>query len=233
MPTLETFDHLYQRACERKGGPKNLGLLLSKPLPPKKIQQIGDDRFLAEFSKKVFQSGFVWRVVRNKWPNFEQAFFNFEIDKVILMPDEMLEKKAQDPSIIRNYNKVKTIRENALMIQAVQQEKGSFANFVAQWPNHDIVGLWAYLKKHGARLGGNTGPYALRAIGKDTFILSQDVVAYFSQRDLISGSASSKRSLTAIQQAFNDFHQQSNLSLQEISQIISYSVGDNHVQVEY
>ncbi|MFA3791545.1 DNA-3-methyladenine glycosylase I [Aliiglaciecola sp. SL4] len=233
MATLETFEHLYQRACERKGGPKNLALLLSKPLPPNKLKEIGDDRFLAEFSKKVFQSGFVWRVVRNKWPKFEQAFFNFEIEKVILMPDEMLEKKAQDPSIIRNYNKVKTIRENALMIQAVQQEKGSFADFVAQWPNHDIIGLWAYLKKHGARLGGNTGPYALRAIGKDTFILSQDVVAYFTQRDLISGSATSKRSLTAIQQAFNDFHQQSNLSMQEISQIISYSVGDNHVQVEY
>ncbi|GAA6182954.1 DNA-3-methyladenine glycosylase I [Aliiglaciecola sp. NS0011-25] len=232
LATLETFEHLYQRACERKGGPKKLALLLSKPLTPKKIEAIGDDRFLAEFSKKVFQSGFVWRVVRDKWPNFERAFFNFDIEKVVLMPDEMLEKKAQDPSIIRNYNKVKTIRENALMIQTVKQDKGSFAKFVAQWPTHDIIGLWAYLKKYGARLGGNTGPYALRALGKDTFILSQDVVSYFAKRDVISGSASSKRSLTAMQNAFNDFHQQSNLSLQEISQIISYSVGDNHIQAE-
>ncbi|HAG41377.1 MAG TPA: 3-methyladenine DNA glycosylase, partial [Pseudoalteromonas sp.] len=40
---------------------------------------------------------------------------------------------------------------------------------VANWPGDDTIGLWAYLKKHGARLGGNTGPYALRALGKDTF----------------------------------------------------------------
>jgi len=34
------------------------------------------------------------------------------------------------------------------------------------------------LKKHGQRLGGNTGPYALRLLGKDTFILSSDVEGY-------------------------------------------------------
>ncbi|GAC16696.1 DNA-3-methyladenine glycosylase I [Aliiglaciecola lipolytica] len=232
MANLETFEHLFQRASERKGGPEKLAQLMSKPLSPKKIESIGDDRFLAEFTKKVFQSGFVWRVVVDKWPDFERVFFNFEIDKVVLMPDEMLEKKAQDSSIIRNYNKVKTIRENAMMIQAVRQQHPSFAKFVADWPGHDIIGLWAYLKKHGARLGGNTGAYALRALGKDTFILSQDVVGYFTQRNIISGSATSKRSLNAIQDAFNQLHQQSNRSLQEISQIISYSVGDNHIQAE-
>ncbi|MDC0602790.1 DNA-3-methyladenine glycosylase I [Aliiglaciecola sp.] len=232
MSQLETYQHLYQRACERKGGPKKLELLLSKPKSPKQLEKIGDDRFLAEFTQKVFQSGFVWRVVRNKWPDFERVFFNFNIDKVLLMPDEMLEQKAQDPSIIRNYNKVKTIRENAMMMDAVRQEHGSFAKFVANWPVHDIVGLLAYLKKHGSRLGGNTGAYGLRAIGKDTFVLSQDVVSYFTQRQIISGSATSKRSQAAIQEAFNQFHQQSNRSYQELSQLISYSVGDNFVQVE-
>ena len=70
MSHLETFDQIFQRACERKGGPKKLAVLLGEPLPSKEIAQIGDDRFLAEFTKKVFQSGFVWRVVRNKWPDF-------------------------------------------------------------------------------------------------------------------------------------------------------------------
>lgn len=232
MGELESFADLYQRACERKGGQKKLDLLLGKPLSPAQLEKVGDDRFLAEFTKKVFQSGFVWRVVRNKWPDFERLFFNFDIDKVLLMPDEMLEKKAQDPSIIRNYNKVKTIRENALMIESVRHEHGSFAKFVANWPTEDIIGLWAYLKQHGARLGGNTGAYGLRAVGKDTFLLSRDTVSYFTQRGIISGSATSKRSHTAIQEAFNQLHQQSQRSYQEISQIISMSVGDNHVQVD-
>lgn len=229
MSDLESFKHIYQRACERKGGPQALASLIAKPLSAKALSKIGDDRFLAEFTQKVFQSGFVWRVVRNKWPDFERVFFDFNIEKILLIPDEMLEKKATDPSIIRNYTKVKTIRDNAIMIDSVAREHGSFAQFVANWPTDDIIGLWAYLKKHGARLGGNTGPYGLRAIGKDTFLLSNDVVGYFTQRNIISGSAQSKRSLTAIQNSFNELQQQSGLSLQELSMILSKSVGDNYL----
>jgi len=228
MQNLEKFSAIYQRACERKGGPQLLAAGLDKPLPPQVLSTIGDDRFLAEFSKKVFQSGFVWRVVRNKWPNFERVFFDFNIEKILLVPDEMLEKKATDPSIIRNYTKVRTIRDNAIMIDSVAREHGSFAKFVANWPHEDIIGLWAYLKNHGARLGGNTGPYGLRTIGKDTFLLSNDVVGYFTKRNIISGSAQSKRSLTAIQASFNELQQQSGRSLQELSMIISKSVGDNY-----
>lgn len=226
---LENFQALYKRACERKGGPQALEVLLGEPVTPGELTQTGDDRFLAAFTQKVFQSGFVWRVVRNKWPNFERLFFNFDIEKILMMPDEMFEKRAQDPDIIRNYNKVKTIRENALMIDAVRREQGGFARFIADWPSDDIIGLWAYLKKHGARLGGNTGPYALRAMGKDTFLLSNDVCSYFTQRKVISGGVTSKRSLTAIQAAFNRLHEQSGRPLQQLSQIIAFSVGDNHL----
>jgi 3-methyladenine DNA glycosylase Tag len=228
MHNLEKFNAIYQRACERKGGPQALAVGLNKPLSNKVLSKVGDDRFLAEFSKKVFQSGFVWRVVRNKWPDFERVFFDFNIQKILLIPDEMLEQKAADPSIIRNYTKVRTIRDNAIMIDSVAREHGSFAQFVANWPNEDIIGLWAYLKKHGARLGGNTGPYGLRTMGKDTFLLSNDVVGYFTKRNIISGSAQSKRSLTAIQTSFNELQQQSGRSLQELSLIISKSVGDNY-----
>jgi 3-methyladenine DNA glycosylase Tag len=228
MSNLESFQRIYQRACERKGGPQALATMIDKPQSNKELSKVSDDRFLAEFTMKVFQSGFVWRVVRNKWPDFERVFFEFNIEKILLIPDEMLEKKATDPSIIRNYTKVKTIRDNAIMIDAVAREHESFAKFVADWPSEDIIGLWAYLKKHGARLGGNTGPYGLRTMGKDTFLLTNDVVGYFSKRNIISGSAQSKRSLTAIQQGFNELQQQSGRSLQELSMIISKSVGDNY-----
>lgn len=231
MANKENFKRLYQRACERKGGEAGLECLLSTPLSHAELLKITDDRWLAEFTKKVFQSGFVWRVVRNKWPDFERVFFEFDIDKILLIPDEMLEQKATDPSIIRNYNKVKTVRNNAMMIDSVRQERGSFAKFVADWPSSDIIGLWAYLKKHGARLGGNTGPYSLRTLGKDTFLFSRDVEQYLLNHDVFEGGISSKRSLAQIQTFFNDMQQQSGRSLQEISQIIAFSVGDNLVDV--
>lgn len=228
MPA-EKFARIYIRAAKRKGGNTKLESMVSRPLSSNDVKRIGDDRFLAEFTKKVFQSGFVWRVVRQKWPNFEREFFDFDIEKLLLMPDEMLEKKATNPDIIRNLNKVRTIRENALMIKSVQESHGSFSKFVAEWQSSDVTGLWDFLKKNGARLGGNTGPYALRFLGKDTFLLSRDVEGYFVARDIIEGSSRSKRSLLAIQQQFNDWQQQSGRSLQEISQIVSLSVGDNHI----
>lgn len=225
----ESFASLYERVIKRKGSEAMVKELLSQPASKKQVLDIPDDRFLAEFTKKVFQSGFVWRVVRQKWPDFEAVFFGFNIDKILLIPDEMLEQKASNPAIIRNFNKVKTIRENALMIEDVRRKHGSFAKFVSEWPKDDLIGLWDFLKKNGARLGGNTGPYALRTLGVDTFLLSRDVEAYFHAHGLISGSARSKRSLTAIQNTFFTWQKESGLSLQEISQLVSFSCGDNYV----
>lgn len=229
---LEPFDKLYHRAAERKGGAGQLNKLLPATENQDALLELTDDRYLAAFTKKVFQSGFVWRVVEKKWPDFEDVFFNFNIEKVLMMPEDMMERKASDPKIIRNYNKVKTIKANAQMIFEEQQNGHSFAAFIHHWPSDDIIGLWAYLKKHGARLGGNTGPYALRALGKDTFLLSRDVEAYFRAHDLISGGVQTKSSLSTIQQCFNQWQQESSLSLSQLSRLVAYATGDNAIQAE-
>ncbi len=228
---MEKISQIYQRASERKGGEHILSLLLADDSHPY-LEKLGDDRILAALTKKVFQSGFVWRVVENKWPDFEETFFRFDIEKMLMMPEEMLEKKASDPKIIRNYNKVKTIKTNAQMIYDEQQNGHSFAEFITHWPANDTIGLWAYLKKNGARLGGNTGPYTLRAIGKDTFLLSRDVEAYFRAHDLISGGIQTKGSLKAIQMCFNEWQQQCDLSLSQLSRLLAFATGDNNVQIE-
>lgn len=229
MHTAESFQQIYQRACDRKGGGAALEALLGQSATAADIAAIPDNLLLGEFTKKVFQSGFVWRVVRQKWPGFCEVFFDFDIEKMLLMSDEMLEAKARDERIIRNASKVFTIRHNAMIIDDIARKHGSFARFVADWPTSDIVGLWAYLKQHGARLGGNTGPYALRAIGKDTFILSTDVEAYLRATNVFDGGVNTKRSLQQIQQQFNLWQQQSGRSLQQLSQIIALSVGENVV----
>ena len=172
------------------------------------------------------------RVVEKKWPDFEEVFFGFDIEKILMMPEEMLERKAQDPKIIRNFNKVKTIKANAQIIFEEQQNGHSFAEFLANWPSDDIIGLWQYLKKNGQRLGGNTGPYGLRALGVDTFIISSDVEAYFRAQDIISGGVQTKTSLNAMQLAFANWQKETNMSLSQISRIVAFSCGDNHIQAE-
>jgi 3-methyladenine DNA glycosylase Tag len=240
--TQESFKNLFQRAAARKGGVKPLEALLGKKIVGKKLHhdaaaqfsvaKLGDDRILAAFTKQIFKSGFVWRVVENKWPDFEETFFNFNIEKILMMPEEMLERKAADPKIIRNFNKVKTIKANAQMIFEQQINGDSFAKFIHDWPTDNIIGLWAHLKKHGQRLGGNTGPYALRLLGKDTFILSSDVEAYLRAQKVIDGGLQSKKSLTAIQAYFNQLTSESGYNLTQLSRLIAFSSGDNYVQIQ-
>lgn len=220
----EPFETIYERAALRHGGKAALEQKFNKPLSYKALCQQSDDRWLAAFSQKIFQSGINWQVVRNKWPGFEEVFFGFDIEKMLLIHDEMWEEKAKDTRIIRNFGKVMTIRENALMISECQAKHGSFAQFVADWPSDNIIGLWAYLKQHGQRLGGNTGPYTLRVMGKDTFLLSKDVEGYLRLHDIITTGKDTKSALQAAQDAFNHWQKESGRSFNEISQCLAMSI---------
>ncbi len=226
------YGELYNRACERKGGAAALARLLSAPRSQRALRALPDSRYLAAFCKKIFQSGFVWRVVESKWEGFEEIFWDFDVDKLLLMPDDMLERKAQDPKIIRNFRKVKAIRDNALMIDQTRRQTGqSFGRFVADWPSEDITGLWQYLKRNGSRLGGNTGPYALRAVGVDTFLFTRDVETYLRRHDIIDSGLWTKRALAASQAYFNALQAESGASLTALSQMASYTIGENRVGV--
>lgn len=227
--TREKFDSIYQRAAERKGGEDKLELLLNKPLSKAELEAVAEDRWLSAFSMKVFQSGISWQVVRNKWPHFEELFFGFKIDPLLMQSDEVWEEKAKDPRIIRHLAKVMSIPRNARMIYEARIEHGSFSKMVAGWPLENITGLWEYLKKHGDRLGGNTGPYTLRQMGADTFIFSTDVEAYLRNTGIIDSAKTTKRALTSANQAFCQWQEESGRSLSEISQIIAYSTGENRV----
>jgi 3-methyladenine DNA glycosylase Tag len=233
---MEKFDSLYQRAATRKGGAAMLNLLLGEVQSNSEVATLTDDRILSAFTKKVFQSGFVWRVVENKWANFEELFFAFDLTKILMMPEEMQERKASDVRIIRNFKKVKTIQANAQMmfeqVQGDNSEHQTFAEFIATWPSSNIIGLWDYLKKNGQRLGGNTGPYALRALGKDTFLLTRDIEAYFRANKIIDGGLQSKKSLAAIQNSFNQWQSESDLSLSQLSRLVAFATGDNSIQVQ-
>ncbi|NAX20171.1 DNA-3-methyladenine glycosylase I [Vibrio sp. V39_P1S14PM300] len=226
---LEKFASIYQRAAERKGGEDSLEKLVRKPLTPEEVAKIPEDRWLSEFSMKVFQSGISWDVVRKKWPNFEELFLGFKVEPLLMWSDELWEEKAKDPRIIRHLTKVMSIPANARMIYEARIEHGSFSNMVANWPQEQITELWEYLKKHGNRLGGNTGPYSLRTIGADTFILSSDVESHLRHCGVIDSGRTTKRAQKAANEAFCQWRDESGRTFTEISQIIAFSCGDNRI----
>lgn len=222
---MEKFAAIHERAAQRKGGPAALGKLLPGVRGARALAGTTDDRWLAEMTRCVFQAGFVWRVVDHKWDDFEDVFFGFPPDKIILLSPEQLDRFSQNPRIIRNRQKVLTVQENARYILEVAREYGSFGKFVSRWPGSDLIGLFAHMKKHGARLGGMTGQRVLRNMGRDTFVITGDVVRVLQRAGVdIGANPTSKRELSLIQAAFNAWHAESGLPYSHISRICACSL---------
>ena len=59
---MEKFHTIYRRAAQRKGSEAMLTLLLSQPKSHRQLAETPSSEILSEMSKKVFQSGFVWRL---------------------------------------------------------------------------------------------------------------------------------------------------------------------------
>lgn len=52
------------------------------PVIPPRAVPADDAGYLEKITQAVFQAGFSWDVIRKKWPNFQAAFANFDVDKV-------------------------------------------------------------------------------------------------------------------------------------------------------
>jgi 3-methyladenine DNA glycosylase Tag len=222
---MEKFEHIYHRAVERKGGEKALAALMPKVKTPRALAASKDDRWLSQMTHCVFQAGFVWRVVDRKWDDFEDVFFGFPPERIIMLSPEQIDRFASNPRIIRNRQKVMAVQDNAHFILDVTKEYGSFGKFVAKWPADDLIGLFEYMKKRGSRLGGRTGQRVLRNMGKDTFVLTGDVIRCLQGADVdITANPSSKTQLRHIQSAFNQWHEESSLPYSHISRICAMSL---------
>jgi 3-methyladenine DNA glycosylase Tag len=220
-----SYKKLYQLACKNRGGVDQLEAILPRPKTTEQLVSQGDDRYLSMMTRCVFRAGFVWRVIDNKWPGFEQAFANFNPLAIAHYSDEKLEELAKDVRIVRNFTKIVAVRHNAVYVLDQQHSHGSFAQFIADWPEDNIVDLWLELKKHGSRLGGNSGPMMLRSMGKDTFLLTKDVCdALVNQGLMKKFSPTAQRDLRLVEQVFADLREQSGRSLCELSRILACTV---------
>src|SRR5262249_51510412 len=107
---MTPFKTIRARAEKRKGGKAKLDALLSPVPDAKTIARLSDDRALAEMTKRIFSSGFAWSVIEQKWPGFEAAFLGFDPTRLNFEPDEFWERLLGDTRIVRNPQKVKSVR---------------------------------------------------------------------------------------------------------------------------
>lgn len=225
---MKKFKLINETATKRKGGQRAINKMLKAPATESDLLAISDERYLAQMTRCVFNAGFHWRVISAKWNGFEEAFHQFDLGELLTKSPEQWEAYVEDTRIIRNWQKIQTVFHNAAMVDDIANEHGSFGKFFSEWPVNDQVGLMKYLHKHGARLGGKTAQWFIRFTGKDSFMLSSDVITALIANGLdIHENASSVRDLKRIQETFNNWQDETGLPVTHLSKILSYSVGDN------
>ncbi|KQO31279.1 DNA-3-methyladenine glycosylase I [Pseudomonas chengduensis] len=223
---MRDYKWLHEFCLNRFGSAKALEAMLPQPRSDAELRALSDDRYLSLISLRIFRAGLKHSLVDAKWPAFEEVFFGFDPEKVVLMGAERLENLMQDARLIRHLGKLKSVPRNAQFILDVRREKGSFGALIADWPVSDIVGLWKYLAKHGSQLGGLSAPRFLRMVGKDTFVPTDDMVAALKAQGVIDKAPTSLKDLAAVQAAFNQWQAESGRPLCQLSVMLAHTV--NH-----
>mgnify|MGYP001812870475 FL=1 len=92
---------------------------------------VRDDRTQFEFLiLEGAQAGLSWSTILNKRDGYRKAFADFDPEKVARFTKKRVEKLLQDPSIVRNRLKVESTITNAKAFLAVQEEFGSFCDYI-------------------------------------------------------------------------------------------------------
>lgn len=79
---------------------------------------------------EINQAGLNWTLMLKKRQAFQTAFERFDINTVAAFDDTDRERLLADAGIVRNRLKIDAVIFNARQIQALQQEYGSFKNWL-------------------------------------------------------------------------------------------------------
>jgi DNA-3-methyladenine glycosylase I len=148
-------------------------------------RSVYDDRLLFEMLiLEGAQAGLSWSTVLNKRAHYKKVFHNFDVKKVATYDQKKIDALLQDAGIIRNKLKVNAAVKNAKIFLEIQQEFGSFSDYLWRFVNgNPIVNSWKTiaevpvstpesdalskdLKKRGMSFVGSTIMYAfMQAVG--------------------------------------------------------------------
>jgi len=182
--------------------------------------------YLSTMSRRIFRAGLKHSMVDAKWPEFEKAYHNFDLDFVRTMSDEDLDVLMANRLLIRHWGKIHSVRHNASIMYEQFTQTPGFGHYLVSWPSSNIVGLWQEIKKHYKQMGGYSVPYFLRMAGKDTFILTQDVIRALNRWGAYQGVPSSIKAKQQVQNVFNILSEESGRELCQLSRILALSVNE-------
>lgn len=148
-----------------------------------------NDRYLFEFiTLEGAQAGLNWYTILKKRANYNEAFEEYDIDKLAAYSDQEIESRIttiiESYDVVRHRSKLRSVFTNARAAQALQRQYGNLATplwqfvnnepQINQWLSQDQVptttaasqALSRFLKQHGFKFIGNITCYAfMQAVG--------------------------------------------------------------------
>lgn len=101
-----------------------------------------DDKKLYEmFLLETFQAGLSWITILHKRKYFQEAFDNFDVNKIACYQQNKINELMNNKNIIRNKRKIVAAIKNAGIFIEIQKEFGSFSQYIWHFTNSEVIYL--------------------------------------------------------------------------------------------
>jgi DNA-3-methyladenine glycosylase I len=124
-----------------------------------------DNELFGRLILEINQAGLSWETILKKEDNFRNAFNNYNISEISQFDNLKFNELMNNSGIIRNKLKINAVINNANAIIRIQQDFGSFKNWLDE--NHPkTIEDWVKLfKKYFTFVGGEIVKEFLMSIG--------------------------------------------------------------------
>ena len=140
--------------------------MTQKMIPPQ--QKPKDEKGYFEIlSKAVFNAGFSWKVVRNKWKGMKEVFEDFDPKILSKWTVDEISDALESPKIIRNSKKVQAIVSNSKTFLELVDKFESFDNYLESFRDKSCEERQKILSKQFKWLGPTGSHFFLWSIGED------------------------------------------------------------------
>lgn len=163
------------------------------------VPEYEDQRLYRKLMLDINQAGLSWQTILNKSQAFDEAYDQFELEKVANYDEEKIEELMNNKGIIRNRRKIEAAITNAQAVLAMQATGLSFSDYLWSFVDGKVVTgnyqdqsevpttselsdrLSKDLKKRGFKFIGSTTIYAfLEAVG----IINDHLVTCFRYQEV-------------------------------------------------
>lgn len=125
-----------------------------------------DDKYFEILCLMIFQAGFNWRMVREKWKDLKRPFKGFKIEDVVRLTSKHQQALLKNPKMIKNRRKIEAIVANAEIFLEIIREFGSFENYLGNLEKLSLKGKIKEIKNRFSGIGDYHAEFFLHSVGE-------------------------------------------------------------------